>query len=72
MKVLLINSVPTDKNGITNVMFNYLRGMDTEGMTIDFLSTNDPEQMYVKAVEEKGGKLYVLPRLNGTLHIGMD
>lgn len=66
MKVLLINSVPTDKNGITNVMFNYLRGMDTEGMTIDFLSINDPEQMYVKAVEEKGGKLYVLPRLNGT------
>ena len=66
MKVLLINSVPTDKNGITNVMFNYLRGMNTEGMTIDFLSINEPEQMYEKSVEDKGGKLYVLPRMNGT------
>lgn len=67
MKILLINTVPTEKNGITNVMFNYLTGMNTEGMQIDFLSLNEPEQMYVKAVEEKGGNLYVLPRLDGTV-----
>ena len=67
MKILLINTVPTEKNGITNVMFNYLTGMNTEGMQIDFLSLNEPEQMYVKAVEERGGKLYVLPRLDGTV-----
>lgn len=67
MKVLLINTVPTEKNGITNVMFNYLMGMNTEGMQLDVLSINEPEQMYVKAVEEKGGQLYVLQRLNGTI-----
>ena len=67
MKILLINTVPTEKNGITNVMFNYLMGINTEGMQLDFLSINEPEQMYVTAVEKKRGKLYVLPRLNGTL-----
>lgn len=67
MKVLLVSSNPIGKDGITNVMFNYLMGMNTEGMTIDILSNNEPEQMYVKAVEEKGGKLFVLPRRNGTV-----
>lgn len=67
MKILLVNTVPTEKNGITNVMLNYLVGMNTEDMIIDFLSINEPEQMYVKVVEEKGGKLYVLSRLNGAL-----
>lgn len=67
MRVLLINSVPTGKNGITNVMFNYLMGMNTEGMQLDVLSINEPEQMYVNAVEERRGKLYVLQRLNGTI-----
>ena len=27
MKILVINTVPTDKNGITNVIFNYLKAM---------------------------------------------
>lgn len=67
MRILLINSVPTGKNGISNVMFNYLMGMNTEGMQLDFLAINEPEPMYVKAVEERGGKLHVLPRLNGTM-----
>lgn len=67
MKVLLVSSNPIGKDGITSVMFNYLMGMNTEGMTIDILSNNEPEQMYVKAVEKKGGKLFVLPRRNGTV-----
>lgn len=67
MRVLLINSNPIGKDGITNVMFNYLMGMNTEGMQLDVLSINEPEKMYVKAVEKKGGKLYVLPRMNGTM-----
>jgi len=66
MKILLINTVPTEKNGITNVMFNYLQGMKSEEIVLDFLSLNTPEEMYIKAVEARGGKLYVLPRLNGT------
>ena len=65
MKILLINTVVTDKNGITNVLFNYLRAMDTDGMQFDLVSINQPDEYYIKAVEMRGGKLFVLPRLNG-------
>lgn len=62
MKVLVINSVPTQKNGITNVIFNYLRAMDTTDIRLDVLSINTPDQSYITNVKEKGGNLIVLPR----------
>ena len=67
MKILLINTVPTDKNGITNVLFNYLRAMSPEGIQLDLVSINQPDEYYVKEVEKRGGQLFVLPRLNGTV-----
>ena len=67
MKILLINTVPTDKNGITNVLFNYIRAMDTVEIQMDLVSINQPDEYYVKEVEKKGGQLFVLPRLNGTV-----
>lgn len=67
MKILLINTVPTDKNGITNVLFNYLKAMNPDGMQIDLVSINQPEKYYLKEVEKRGGQLFVLPRLNGTV-----
>lgn len=67
MKILLINTVSTDKNGITNVLFNYLKAMDTEGIQMDLVSINQPDEYYVKEVEKRGGQLFVLPRLNGTV-----
>lgn len=62
MKLLIINTVPTEKNGITNVIFNYLSAIDCEGLVIDILSLNQPNQKYVDMVKQKGGKMYVLPR----------
>lgn len=67
MKILLINTVPTDKNGITNVLFNYLKAMDTEGLQMDFVSINQPDEYYVREIEKREGQLFVLPRLNGTV-----
>ena len=67
MKILLINTVPTNKNGITNVLFNYLRAMDTEGIHMDLVSINQPDDYYVKEVEKRGGQLFVFPRRNGTI-----
>lgn len=67
MKILLINTVPTDRNGITGVLFNYLKAMNTEGMILDLLAINEPSDNYKKIVEEKGGKVFVIPRLKGTL-----
>ena len=63
MKILLINTVPTEKNGITNVIFNYLRNIDRKEMTFDYLSINEPETSYREEVEKSGGRMFVLPRL---------
>ena len=63
MKILLINTVPTEKNGITNVIFNYLRNIDRKEMTFDYLSINEPETSYRDEVEKYGGRMFVLPRL---------
>ena len=67
MRILLINTVPTEKNGITNVMFNYLRAMNTQGITIDLVSLNKPDDFYMQQIERKGGKVYVIPRLEGVI-----
>lgn len=65
MKILLINTVPTEQNGITGVIFNYLKAIDANGMTFDLLSLNNPERLYWDVIEQKGGNVYVLPRLDG-------
>ena len=67
MKILIINTVPTEKNGITGVIFNYLKVMETNDMVFDLLSLNNPEHSYIDAIEGRGGSIYVLQRLDGTL-----
>lgn len=67
MKILLINTVPTEQNGITGVIFNYLKAMDVKNITFDLLSLNTPSSLYSNIVESKGGRVFVLPRLEGIL-----
>lgn len=67
MKILLINTVPTEQNGITGVIFNYLKAIDIKNITFDLLSLNTPSNLYSNIVESKGGRVFVLPRLEGTL-----
>ena len=63
MRVLIINTVPTEKNGITNVIYNYLHNIDRTEMTFDYLSINEPERSYREDVENLGGRMFVLSRL---------
>lgn len=65
MKILLINTVPTDRNGITNVMFNYLRAINTDHITFDLVAINQPSDYYMNEVERRGGKVFVLSRHGG-------
>lgn len=62
MRVLIINTVPTEKNGITNVIFNYLKALNEDTIRCDFVSLNTPDDVYSKTVQSKGGAVYVLPR----------
>ena len=63
MKILVINTVPTDKNGITNVIFNYLNAMGND-VAFDYVAVNNPDVFYVNFLEEKGAALYSLKRKN--------
>lgn len=67
MRILLINTVPTEQNGITGVIFNYLRALNAKDLVFDLLSLNNPARQYTDIVKAKGGQVYVLPRLDGTL-----
>lgn len=62
MKVLVINTVPTEKNGITNVIFNYLSAMEAGEATFDFVSLNDPDKYYSEVVRRNQGEVFVIRR----------
>ena len=67
IKVLLINTVETDRNGITGVLFNYLRNINSNEIQFDLLSINTPNQSYICEVNNKGGNVYVIPRMDGAI-----
>lgn len=67
MKILIVNTVQTGKNGITNVIFNYLNSLDSDSIIFDMLSLNQPDHIYVSFIERKGGHLFVLSRKDGAL-----
>lgn len=67
MRILVVNTVPTDKNGITNVIFNYLTSMDKGVGIFDYISLNNPDEMYENMIRGYGGNVYVLPRLSSKI-----
>ena len=69
MKILVINTVPTDKNGITNVIFNYLKAMGND-VAFDYVAINNPNVFYIKFLKEQGAALYTLKRRNVLGYIG--
>lgn len=62
MNILLINTVNTDKNGITNVMLNLLNAIDITNLHFDWIAINNPNQYYKEAIENRGGKIFVIER----------
>lgn len=67
MRVLMVNTVRTRRNGITNVIFNLIRSIDETQITIDLLAIEKPDQSYIEEIEKYGGKVIVLHR--NTKHI---
>lgn len=62
MRVLAINTVPTEKNGITNVIFNLYGAMDKRNIVVDYVSINKPDALYQEKVNSFGGSIFVIPR----------
>lgn len=62
MRILIINTVPTDKNGITNVIFNLHKAMDKQDLVFDYVSINEPAPSYIREIEAYGGQVFVISR----------
>jgi len=62
MKVLLINTVPTEPNGITNVIFNYQSHVSPSKITFDYVSINRPSPKYINLIQEKKGLVFFVER----------
>ena len=67
MKVLIVNTVPTEKNGITNVIFNYHESLNSQSVQMDVVMINDADYVYKEKVKKNGGKYYVIIRSATTL-----
>lgn len=67
-RILLINTVPTDRNGITNVIFSYFCPIITKHYVLDYVSISDIPDYYYKKVKDGGGESYVIPRLVRSLY----
>lgn len=63
MNILIINTVPTERNGITNVIFNLHQAIDDKNVKMDLMTINHPTDNYKLSITEKGGEVYVLSRL---------
>lgn len=61
-KILFINTVPTDRNGITNVIFNYLSSDLGKYYQLDYLSINDIPDAYLDTINKSGGTSFVVSR----------
>ena len=62
MRILIIPTNKVYRNGVTNVIFNYLKALPLDGMQIDIVSINDPEAQYKEEIQRHGGNIYVIPR----------
>lgn len=68
MKVLVVNTVLTDPNGVAQVIFNLNDNFDHRDMIVDLVSINTPEQLYYDRIEKFGGKIHVFKRsIRGSL-----
>lgn len=62
MKLLLINTIPTGFNGITNAIFNLLSALQGKEIEIDFVTTKEPEKTFRDIIENNWGNIHIFPR----------
>lgn len=68
MKVLVINTVQTASNGITNVIFNLFAASDRHIIDYGYVSINEPNEQYLDKLTKYGIKLFVIPRVSTHIH----
>lgn len=63
MRILFINTVPTERNGITGVIFNYLESFPIEkDDKIGYVAINQPDDSFKKRLDKVSADLFVIER----------
>ncbi len=62
MKILVVNTVSFELNGITAVIMNYFCNIEQEEIQMDFVVINDICEKYRSEIEKRGSCIYQLPR----------
>ena len=62
MRVLIINTNPVQKDGITSVIFNLIRTIDKTDATYDLLVPRAEIDSLIEEFRSYGGEVYFLPR----------
>lgn len=62
LKILEVCTVPTEKSGIPNVIFNLMRYMPHEDVELGYVAINQPSNFYKTELEKLGARLYIFPR----------
>lgn len=62
INLLIVCTVPTELNGITNVVFNLLAAMDRRSFRIGYVAINEPNEFYRTKLDSMDVALYVIPR----------
>lgn len=62
MKILFVCTVPTETNGISNMIFNLLAAFDGKSNHIGYVSINDPSSRHKEKLIQMNVKLHILQR----------
>lgn len=60
MKILMINTVPMERNGITNVICNIVQAINNPNVSVDCVSINKPDKYYYDIFSYAKGHIYVI------------
>lgn len=62
MKILIVNTVPTQRDGMTNVILNLLENISDPDVHFGYVSINKPEKEFMERFRELNCKQYIAPR----------
>lgn len=68
MKILIVNTNPTQRDGITNVIFNLLQNIKDTQLQFGYVSMNTPDEVFISRLDNLSCKLYVIPRTIKNIH----
>lgn len=63
-RILVINTNPFDKNGMSTVIMNYFNYMDTSDMAFDFIVNEYIDPDFERKIINRGGRVFILKDRN--------